>query len=88
MRFVANLPTNSQMSFFLCFSFFVCLHYFNCLCAYDFVFPGDRKLAAAYRMVQPNVWGVQTTGAVPAMPNNNAAQPQMMYTSMPQYQTQ
>lgn len=40
-------------------------------------------------MVQPNVWGVQTTaGAVPGMPNNNAAQPQMMYTSMPQYQTQ
>lgn len=46
--------------------------------------------AAAYRMVQPNVWGVQTTAgaAVPGMPNNGAAQPQMMYTSMPQYQTQ
>lgn len=41
-------------------------------------------------MVQPNVWGVQTTAgaAVPGMPNTNAGQPQMMYTSMPQYQTQ
>lgn len=46
--------------------------------------------AAGYRMVQPNMtWGVQaTTATVPGMPNGNTPQPQMMYTAMPQYQTQ
>lgn len=47
--------------------------------------------AAGYRIpVQPNMtWGVQAAAAaVPGMPNGNTPQPQMMYTAMPQYQTQ